>query len=273
MFDWTLLLTGTVVSAFVTSVVGGFLKYNFDRKFEKTKVEFERERMKSNYLMQKDVEILKNNISQINVLNQKNIEHFQAINQIIQSKRTEALEAVWAEYLDIRIYLSPIINFFSICLPEEYLRILDELNERDRLNLKAIENREIPKGLDSLPLMLKLEERRPYLGELMYFKFRSSILFLLRIRLMYEDMRKKKEMYIWCNDSLALDHLAVIFSQDAISEGNIPIDLDHPTKLLTIVGLIEFELNKTMEQVISGEVSANISLERAKKLSNVLYMK
>ncbi|MGR6760371.1 hypothetical protein ACU1JV_00815 [Paenibacillus sp. T2-29] len=270
MFDWSFLLTSTVVSAIITTVVGNSLKHRFDKKLEENKVTFERERLDLTHQMHKELEVLKSNIGHLSILNQKNIEHFQTLNQVIQTNRIEALKIVWSEYLGIRIGMSPVLNFFSIFLPEEYLNIIDKINESDRLGLRTISDSEsnLLNGIDTVPILRMLEEQRPFLGELMYYKFRSSIVIQFRLKLMYLKMVKKRELYNWCEDILIMEHLKVVFSLDTISEGQIPINLDSPLKLLSVTGLVEFELNKTMDSVLSGEISANISLERAKKLSN-----
>ncbi|QSF43298.1 hypothetical protein [Paenibacillus tianjinensis] len=216
---------------------------------------------------QKNIEVLKSNISQLNSLKQKNLDHYHSVSQSIQNKRIEAIQNVWLEYLDIRKYVSPLINLFTILLPKEYLNIINKLHEEDKLRLKSLDERVVPNGLDTTPFLYNLEIQRPLLGEVIYFKFRSSILILYRLRLMYSDMVKKSEIYLWNEDSLLLDHVDVVFSTDTLSLGEVPLILDSPLKLLQLIGAIELELNRTIERVISGEVSAELSLERVKKLN------
>lgn len=64
-----------------------------------------------------------------------------------------------------------------------------------------------------------------------------------------------------------IDHVNVVFSTDTLTPGEIPLVLDNPLKLLQLFGAIELEINRTIEKVISGDVSAELSMERVKKLN------
>ncbi|MFS0855200.1 hypothetical protein [Paenibacillus taichungensis] len=268
MFDWSSLLTSIVVNGIITVTISSLFKYKFDKKLDAQKFTFEKERLDINHQMQKELEFLKSEIGHVSILNQKNIEHFQSLNQAVQSRKIEALETVWNLYLNIRISISPILNLFSIYLPNEYLNKINKIHENDSLGLKSIDNSDDLVRLDTVPLLRKLEEQRPFLGEVMYYKFRSSIVILKRLKLMYLNMLKENTTYNWCDDTLLIDHFKVVFSTDTISEGHIPFSLDSPLKLLSVIGLVEFEITKTMDGVLSGEVIADISLERAMRLYN-----
>ncbi|MEK4451266.1 hypothetical protein [Paenibacillus sp. FSL L8-0506] len=267
MFNWSVLLTSTVVSAVFTGVVSVLIKGRLDRKLEKNKQQYEKEKLIFSTETQKNIEKLKSDFNQLSSLKQKNLEYYHSMNQNVQSKRVSAIETVWCEYLDLRKYVSPLINFFSIVLPKEYFNIIEKLEMEDKLLLKSLDDRVIPSGLDTTPFLYNLEIQRPFLGEIIYFKFRSSILILYRLRLMYFDMVKKKNLYFWNEDTLILDHIDVVFSTDTLSIGETPLSLDSPLKLLQLIGAIELELNRTIDRVISGEVGAELSLERLKKLN------
>ncbi|MEK3658876.1 hypothetical protein NSQ29_04900 [Paenibacillus sp. FSL F4-0236] len=261
------MLTSTAVNAVIVGVVGVWLRGRIDQKVERNKQHFEREKMVLSNETQKSIEILKSNIGQLSSLKQKNLDHYHSVSQGVQNKRIEAIQSVWCEYLDIRNSTSPLINFYSLLLPKEYLNEINKIDEEDKLRLKTIEETYLPNGLDTLPSLYKLEVQRPLLGEIVYFKFRSSILILYRLRYLYSSMVRKKEAILWTEDRLFIDHVNVVFSTDTLTPGEIPLVLDNPLKLLQLFGAIELEINRTIEKVISGDVSAELSMERVKKLN------
>jgi hypothetical protein len=268
--DWTNLLTSTVISGVVSGIIGVMIKGHLDRKLEKDKQSFEKDKMVELAKTQKDVEILKSEVGQLNALKQKNLEYYHSMQQVAQSKRIAAIESMWNEYLDLRRFASPIINFYSILVPTEYLNIIAEIDLKDAFYIKSLNDRELPNSLDTVPLLFNLETQRPFLGELLYYKFRSSMIILIRLRIMFSNMLKKKNLYLWNEDKLLIDHLLVVFSTDTLSlswDNPSHINKGNPRELISTMGAVENELNKTIDSIISGEVSANLSLERVKKLN------
>lgn len=265
--DWTVILTSTVISAVFTSVAGVLIKGRLDQKLEKDKQKFEREKIINLAETQKDIEFLKSEVGQLNTLKQKNLEYYHSMHQFAQSKRVEAIESIWNEYLDQRIFTSPILNFYSVLVPSEYLNVINDIEKKDVFNIKSLNDRDLPRNLDTVPLLFILETKRPFLGELLYYKFRSSIIVLMRIRLMFSDMINKKVIYMWNEDNLLLDHVQVAFSTNTINLDTIPINVSNPISLILTMNSIELELNRAIESVVSGEVGANLSLERVKKLN------
>nr|WP_156736367.1 hypothetical protein [Mycobacterium sp. E3298] len=267
MFNWTTLLTSAVVSASITGVIGVLIKGSIDRRLESNKQNFEKEKLSYTASTQTQIEKLKLEISQLNALKQKNLEHFHAMSQVVQNRRIQAIEIAWHEYIDTRKYVAPIINFFSIIKQSEYFSVLNNLDDKDYLNLKSIDERSSPRGLDTTSLTENLVTQRPFLGEDAYFKIRSALMILLRLRLMYQDMVNKKENYLWIQDDLLIGHVHVIFSEDNFSRVVMPMELNNPHVLLDLINSIELELSNTLEAIISGETSANLSLERVELLN------
>jgi hypothetical protein len=266
MQDWSILLTSTVISAIITGIISVTLKGWLDQKLEINRQIFEKDKMNFSVATQKELEKLKSSVNQVNNLLQKNLEHYHSVNQIVHNKKIEAIDVVWNEYLLIRQHVSPIINFFSLLAPTEYMNFIDELEEKDPLNLKSVNDKEVPSGLDTVPL-INLEKQRIYLGEVIYYKFRSSIIVLLRLWLIYNGILKKKTVYLWNEDQLLIDHLSVVFSDDTLTLRELPVNLDNPLNLLSVIAAMELELNKVIERVILGEVSADLSLKRLEKLN------
>lgn len=266
--DWKMVLTSTVISALITTIIGSILKGRFDRRLESDKQNFEKEKAKTQMVTQRELEYLKNEISQISLTQQKNLDYFHASQQVSLSKRVEAINSAWTNYLDLRVFMSPLINFYSILLPDEYLLVFENEPEKDHFNLKSLDEREFIFSMDVIPQLLELESRRPLLGEVIYIKLKSAFLFLLRLRYIFETMKRKNEVQYWHTDLLMIDHIKVVLSDKNIDVNNVDISsfLNSPINLGLVISLLEREINQMIGKVITGEESANLSLERADRL-------
>lgn len=264
--DWKLLLTSTVVSTLISVI----LKWRFDYKLELQKQRLDLDRIKNQSEAQKEIEVLKNQIAQINTMQQKNLDYYHMSQQASQSKRIEAIDFVWKKYLDERIFSSPIVNFFSILLPMEYLEVMNE-DKESGLNLNSLGQRPFVASMDTITTMPELEENRPFLGEVLYYKFRSAFCVLYRLRYQVEIMKKKQVVYLWKQDGLLVEHLEVIFTDNNINMSVVEIItmIENSFNLQQAMGLIEREINGAIGKVISGEENANLSLEWAEKLRKI----
>jgi hypothetical protein len=266
--DWKTLLTSTVISAIFTGVIGILIKGGLDRKLEKDKQRFEKEKMISLAETQKDIEFLKSEVGQLNTIKQKNLDYYHSINQFAQSRRVESIQGIWSEYLDLRRFTSPIINFYCVLIPSEYLTCIEEIETKNTFDLNSLNERELPVNFDTVPLLFNLEISRPFIGELLYYKFRSSFIILMRLRMKFTEMTKKKTIYMWHEDGLLLEHIQTVFMSDTLKQ--VPADINNPASLITLMSMIEYELNIAIGSVVSGEVSADLSLERVKRLNKGL---
>ncbi|NQX65677.1 hypothetical protein HQN90_06005 [Paenibacillus alba] len=266
-FDWKILLTSVTISALVTSVLGSWLKSRFDKALEKHKYELELTKVKVNSEHQKDIEILKSNIAQINDLKKKNLEYYQAIFQVSQSKRLIAIEKVWENYLDIRGYISPIISFYSCLLPKEYLEVYKEKSSKNPFDLQSLDTRTWIPSFDSIKETVEIEKLRPFLGETLYLKVRSAYYVAIRLVYKFKIEYDNGVEYQWINDELLMGHIEVCLGTDSsefqyIKSSNNPMYIQH------VFGFISNELSKVMNEVISGDLGSKLSLEKTQLLLN-----
>ncbi|UVI32062.1 hypothetical protein [Paenibacillus spongiae] len=263
-FDWKMLSSSVLISAFFTSTIGIWLKSNFDRKLEKQKHQLEITKTNLNAEHQRNIELLKSNVLQMNEMKKKNLEHFQSVSQISQQKRVEHLERMWELYIDVRAAVSPIVSFYGVFLPSEYLDAYK--NRKEKLNLKSLEKITVPRNYDSFAELIEIEKIRPFLGDELYYKMRSAYCVVMRIAVKFQTEFDDNTIYFWNKDELLRSHIEICLDDKFPDYQMFMENENNPSILQIVLGAIERELNRLMGEVISGERSSNMSMEKTHSL-------
>ncbi len=185
-----------------------------------------------------------------------------------QERIITAMEELWKTVREIQAFVSPYIHFYQILLPEEYenvpidnvLKIIPSLSRREF-------------DLKSISLGQALEDKRPFMGESLWFLFWIYRAFATRQAVKVVIGRDNKKLYQWNKDEYGKEDslvglLLYVFTQqelDAVIGG--PIEIGIPQR---IMDALERKILGEMNEWIFGKRLLDMSIEEQERVANLL---
>lgn len=216
---------------------------------------------------QKQLELLKGEISKNQNIMNSLMASFSSGHQSAQEKRIQAVDCIWDATIKTITFGDRINSIYSILTSDElkdvYIsedpRIKNLRTEIDRLDLeKFVENTK-----DS---HVKVEKLRPFILPETYRLFLLLHTFTGRSIHLFKKDKGFQKITLWKDDNAILTALKVELSEEEISYA-ISLNIN---SFSTIVNIIESKILNNCNKTLSGELALDSSLEQAQKLAKVL---
>jgi hypothetical protein len=206
---------------------------------------------------QKEIEIFKAYITNSQDIFKSSLTQFSSGHQCSQEKRLKAIDELWETILAIRSFVGPIVSFYDVLLPKEYMPVLEKDPDAflvSKINLETIN--EFMKRIESI------EKQRPYLGEYIWGLFFTYRAFMLRMTFVFQSSKEKGQIIPWYEDKHMLDMLKTSIGKDYV-DGR---DFSVPTATHYAIAMFEQKILIEVNKLISGEYASESNYKEAKRL-------
>jgi len=176
-----------------------------------------------------------------------------------QEKRILGIEIVWGNMLELREYLSPLITFYTVLLPEEYDEIVFGTKD-DPFLLSKLDYKSYKPIIDGSSYAI--EKNRPFLGEYFWGLYSGYRAFCLRNIFIFLRGKERGGITPWFEDKALLGLVEMVIGKDEISN----INLSNIDSFSRILNLMELKILEEMNKLISGQLASNDNLKQAKKI-------
>lgn len=214
---------------------------------------------------QSELEKLRNVFGTDRLLLESAARSFQVSQDSYQQKRLIAVERIWAAVIRLRQDFSRPVFFFSILIPSEYAKQLD-----NREMLGASMETVTPESIsDVMKWTQELESDRPFLGETLWIQFFAYRAFMGRIAfLIIDKKRQRKVSDDWRSDNGLRQILSWVLPSKEVTSL-----LDGKEVLGDVnraINALEGQMLREISMITSGKRSSLESFENAKSLKDAI---
>lgn len=212
---------------------------------------------------QADLERLKDELSGARLLLEHGIASLSAANEPLAQRRLVALERLWDGVCTVRRAFSKPVFFYSIVLPSEFNRSLRD-GGRPASSFAPVTDIDITGPVEKTG---HVELERPFLGELLWWKFFTYRAFLGRLAVLLKQGQEAREVRDWREDSYIRAMVAGALPEDATRRALA--EATGLTAVRQITDAFESAILEEIQAVASGRPASIESLRSAKQLQAI----
>ena len=216
---------------------------------------------KWNLKNQQDLEILRNNKLETQMLLKDTSAPIFTSQSLLQERRVEAVDKLWKTILVSKKYFSSVTTFFGLVLPSEYRTALD--NKVVSAGLSKVDDNYIE---NCPPIVFELENYRPYLGETLWLYFFVYRAILGRLSILINWLKEGKDIGDWRLDDGIQHHLRAVFDEEEFDN----LLKMSPLDIYYALNILDGKILKEASIILSGQKSSLESFENSKKLRELL---
>lgn len=186
------------------------------------------------------------------------ITSFSAGQAAANERRLRAIEELWKAVLRLRERTPAILTLVDILQDSEYGLLFTKaefVHERKKLTLDHIV--EISNYASG-----KLEEHRPFVGELLWAFFSAYRAFVLRAMFLVHSATQAKGYQHWCSDEGIQQMLAAVMSESELQ----PLLVNPFGRLEAVRSAIERQMLGQAAKIITGEAAGELGLSQAARI-------
>lgn len=209
-------------------------------------------------------EILKAQLTKSSQLFDSVLGNFNQGHQHAQDKRVEAIEKLWESVLEKNTFSTNIATLYRV-LSNDQMRTFykNPLTKKDFIKLDELSMIKFIK--QTYKSEIKIDLMRPFISTELWQLYKVHSAFITQSIKLFTEKKSQKISTIWVDDKAIIKALRTVFTEQEL-KFSINLELGSFNNVVT---LIESKILKECQNVLSGKLAVDASIENARRLLSV----